>query len=280
MNDQAAGLRERFRAGARPQPVASTPAIVIGSGKGGVGKSLTAVTFAASLAAGGRRVLLVDGEQNLGNLHVLLGVHPPVTLTAVVRDGADPAEVVVPVQENLWLLPAESGAEALHGLGATDRARLQRQVSGLFADYDVVIIDAGAGYDSAVRCASLRAARLVLVTMPEATALTDAYALLKIVHGQLPSLPVDVMVNRTLDPSEGPAAFDRLAAAAARFLGRSVSYLGAVPEDVEMRALSRDPRRLLHPASAGIAMSEFHRIATTRLELPLPIRDVRTAPDA
>ncbi|MES2305381.1 MAG: AAA family ATPase [Gemmatimonadota bacterium] len=280
MNDQAAGLRERFRAGARPQPVATTPAIVIGSGKGGVGKSLTAVTFAASLASAGRRVLLVDGEQNLGNLHVLLGVHPPVTLTAVVRDGVDPAEIVVPIRENLWLLPAESGAEALHGLGATDRARLQRQVSGLFADYDVVIIDAGAGYDSAVRCASLRAARLVLVTMPEATALTDAYALLKIVHGQLPSLPVDVMVNRTLDPSEGPAAFDRLAAASARFLGRNVSYLGAIPEDDEMRAIARDPRRLLSPASAGIALSELHRIATTRLDLPLPVRDERSAPDA
>lgn len=280
MNDQATGLRERFRAGVRPQPTTTTPAIVIGSGKGGVGKSLTSVSFAGALAASGRRVLLVDGEQNLGNLHVLLGVHPPLNLTSVVRDGVDPAEIVVQIRDNLWLLPAESGADAIHGLGATDRARLQRQVSGLFADYDVVIIDAGAGFDSAVRCAALRAARLVVVTMPEATALTDAYALIKIVHGQLPNMPVDVIVNRTLDPSEGPAAFERLAAAAARFLGRTVSYLGAVPEDAEMRAIARDPRRLLDPALAGIALSELHRIATTQLDLPLLARTERAAPDA
>lgn len=272
MKDQAAGLRERLRLGMREPAPVSTPALVIGSGKGGVGKSLVAVSFAASIASTGQRVLLVDGDQNLGNLHVLLGVRPPLTPEAVVSDGVDAAELVVPVADNIWLLPADSGAEAIHSLGATDKARLQRQVSGVYADYDVVIVDAGAGVDSAVRCAALRAARLVLVTMPEATALTDAYALLKITHAQLPALPVDVLVNRTVDPAEGPAAFGRLSEAAERFLGRGLAYLGAIPEDSAMRGIVRDPRRLLQPATGGLALGELHRIATTRLEVPSPLR--------
>lgn len=271
IRDQAAQLREQPRPDTRRSGRDATPAIVIGSGKGGVGKSVTATAFAAALAASGRRTLLVDGDQNLGNLHVLLGVRPDLTLAAVVSGDVTPEDLVIPVTQNLWFLPADSGAETLQGLGGTDRARLQRQVSTLYDDYDVVIIDAAAGLESVTRCAAMRATKLVVVTIPEATALTDAYALVKIVSRQLPDLPVDVLVNRTHSPDEGDAAYQRLTAGTERFLGRALGFLGTAPDDPGMRAEVADPRRLLAPAVAGPALSALATLAVDRLDLP-PVR--------
>lgn len=265
ITDQAAALREARRDPIRfplPEGGGDTPAVVVGSGKGGVGKSIAAVSFAASLAEAGHRVLLVDGDQNLGNLHVLLGVRPTLTPEALLHESLAPADIVVPVAERLFLMPADSGTDAVQRLGPTDRARLQRRVSGIYADYDAVIVDAAAGLDSALRCAALHATRLVVMTMPEATALTDAYALIKVVHGQLPRLPVDVVVNRLHEPREGEMAFDKLRAAAARFLGRPIEYLGGVPEDREMRALAADPVRLLAPSQGTSAQRAFAGLAT------------------
>lgn len=272
MTDQAAPLRERAaqRAHELTAGAADTPCIVVGSGKGGVGKSVTAVAFASALAQSGRRTLLVDGNQNLGSLHVLLAVRPPFTLEAVVQGEAEPADLITPIGEHLWLLPAASGDAMLHGLNTTDRARLHRRVSALFGDYDVVVVDAASGLESAMRCAAMRATRLVVLTMPEPTALTDAYALIKIVSAQLPGLPVDVLVNRVTDAEEGRSAFERLSAAAGRFLNREIGYLGAVPEDGGMRAEVRDARRLMNPATTSPALLTMRAMATEGLALPAP----------
>lgn len=264
MTDQAKVLRQL-----RAEPVTmddpclpsgETEAIVVGSGKGGAGKSLVSLTMAAALADQGHRVLLVDGDQNLGNLHVLLGVRPTVQPSALLDGSVDPAELVIPVAPRLWLMPAASGDEAIQRLGGTDRARLHRRVTTLYPEYDVVVIDAAAGLDSALRCAALRATRLVVITTPEPTALTSAYALVKMVHARLPRLPVDVMVNRTVSAEEGQQAADRLQEAATRFLGRQLRYLGAVPEDPGVRASLAHPAGLVHPASAGPAQARVHDI--------------------
>ncbi len=270
MTDQAAPLRARaaMRSSEVQIGAAETPCIVVGSGKGGVGKSVAAVAFATAFAASGRRTLLVDGNQNLGNLHVLLAVRPQLTLEAVVQGEAEPADLVTPVADNLWLLPAASGDAMLHGLNATDRARLHRRVSALYGDYDVVVVDAAAGLESAMRCAAMRATRLVVITIPEPTALTDAYALIKIVTSQVPDLPVDILVNRVTEPTEGRGAFDRLAAAADRFLHREINYLGAVPEDNGMRNEVRDPQRLMDVSSANHALATLRAMATMGLAVP------------
>lgn len=247
------------------------PVIVVGSGKGGVGKSVTAVAMAAELAASGRKVLLMDGDQNLGSLHVMLGVAPALPLETLVDHPTSPEALLTPVTENLWLLPSDSGSETLYGLTATDRARLHRKLSSLFAGFDVTIIDAGAGLESAVRCATMRATRLLLVATPEPVALTDAYALIKIVSLQVRGLPIDVVINRTREDAEGRAAYERLAAAAERFLRRGLRYLGAAPEDPAMRDVIEVPTRLLDPEGSD-ALRALRALAATRLDLPPMLR--------
>jgi flagellar biosynthesis protein FlhG len=221
------------------------PAIVIGSGKGGVGKSVLSVALAAAFARTGRRTLLLDGAQNQGNLHILLGVRPAAPLSALLAGEAQPEDLLVPVTGSLSLLPADSGAESLYSLGSIDRARLHHRLSALYDAFDAVVIDGGSGIESVVRAGGIRASRLAVVAAPEPASLADAYALLKIVNLQVPSLPIEVMVNRVAADEEGQAVFDRLHLAAERFLRRDVGYLGCIPEDESLRQGARRPGALL-----------------------------------
>jgi flagellar biosynthesis protein FlhG len=251
MRDQAAMLRAA--APARDGGAGEAAgAIVVGSGKGGVGKSTLSVLIAASLARAGHRTLLVDGAQNMGNLHILLGVRPATPLAALHAGEAEPGELVMPVAERLALLPGDSGAESLYALGAIDRARLHHRLSTVFDAFDRVVVDGGPGLESVVRAAGIRASRLVVLTAPEPAALADAYALLKIVNLQLPAVPLEVMVNRVSADEEGQAVFERLNLAADRFLRRTLAYLGCVREDEAMRMGSRRPGALLEMEHAGI----------------------------
>ncbi|MFI5010669.1 MAG: AAA family ATPase [Solirubrobacterales bacterium] len=225
---------------------------MIGSGKGGVGKSVLAVSLAAAFARSGRRTLLLDGAQNQGNLHILLGIRPAAPLSSVFAGEARPEDLLVPVMQRLSLLPADSGDEVLYALGAIDRARLHRRLSSLYDGFDMIVIDGGSGIDSVVRAAGIRASRLAVVATPEPASLADAYALLKIVNLQIPSLPIEVMVNRVAADEEGQAVFDRLHLAAERFLRRELGYLGCVPEDDSLRQGARRPGALLEARNDAI----------------------------
>ncbi len=272
MTDQAALLRAMMAA-RRPDPAEPTgpPAIVVGSGKGGVGKSVVSVLLAQRLAQDGRRVLLVDGSQNMGNLHVLLGVQRSHRLEHLLQDAVSPRDLLIPVTDQLMLLPADSGAESLYAMSAVDRARLHHRLSGLYDDFDAVIIDAGPGLESVVRVATMRATRCIVLAAPEPAALTDAYATIKIVGLQVADMGVDILVNRVMDPHEGYETFERLATATERFLHRRLRYLGALWEDDDIRRAVRVPGHLVQ----GLPPGPNHDVLTTaldRLEVPSPAR--------
>ncbi len=245
MNDQARALRARPARDAGVADTGEARAIVVGGGKGGVGVSVLSVLLASAIARTGSRVLLMDAAFNQGNLHVLVGRQPGLTLRSVISGEASPEELILPVDRNLWLLPAESGAEVMHALTPMDRARLHVRLAGLMDQYDVTIVDAGTGIESVVRAALTRASRLVSVTTPEPAALADTYALIKIMSLEAPALPVDVLVNRVYEPAEGEAAYRRLDDAAGRFLGRTLRGLGSVPDQPELARAVRGARSLL-----------------------------------
>jgi flagellar biosynthesis protein FlhG len=134
----------------RPELSRETRTIVVGSGKGGVGKSVVSVLIATAVAAQGRRVLLLDGDQNLANLHVLLGVPPKARIESMLSGKGDAPELVQWVSPNLWFLAGESGAESLYALEAVSRARLQHRLSELYHRFEVVVVDTGTGIENVV----------------------------------------------------------------------------------------------------------------------------------
>jgi flagellar biosynthesis protein FlhG len=247
MSRPAAGVVPDERAAASDPD--RPPVIVIASGKGGVGKSVIATLLAGALADRGDRVLLLDGSQHLGHLHLLLDVTVTTRLEQLARGEVRAADLLHRVSERLWLLPADSGAELLHALPTVDRARLHQRLAELYDDFDVVVVDAGPGVESVMRLLTLRGTRLVVVTVPEIGALTDAYALVKLVHAQLPALPIDLLVNRAGDPAEAAETYRRLGSAVERFLDRRLGSLGWIAEhDGLHEALQRPGQLLREPA--------------------------------
>ena len=275
MKDQAELLRQLMATpgASRPSPRPSVPILVVGSGKGGVGKSLVAIGIARA-HAGAHRVLLLEGDQNLGTLHIMLGVRPAGRLEDLL-DGGTPEALLTPVAEGLWLLPGDSGAEALYALGPMDRARLHHRLSTLFDRFDAVVVDGGPGIDSVVRVAAMGASGLVVVTTPEPAALIDAYALIKIMHIQVPGLPVDVLVNRAADANEGLEVFERLDTACERFLSHPARFLGWVPEDGALRDAARGGVLPTDGAANGPAGRAIREAA---YRLFLPLGDARPEP--
>ncbi len=244
MKDQASALRTASLRAANSPHADEARALIVGGGKGGTGVSVMSVLLASAMARQGRRVLLLDATLNQGNLHLLLGCPPGLTLRTLLAGEATPHELVIPVAERLWLLPSESGAEVVHALTPMDRARLHVRLATLMDDYDMTVVDAGTGIDSVLRAALARASRLVTVTTPEPAALADTYALVKILSLEAPFLPVDVLVNRVRNEAEATVAFGRLDDAARRFLGRSLGSLGSVREAGQLRRAVRGEQPL------------------------------------
>jgi flagellar biosynthesis protein FlhG len=240
------------------------PVIVVASGKGGVGKSVIATLLASALAERGERVLLLDGSQNLGHLHVLLGIPVKSRLEQLARGEVAASDLLHRVSERLWLVPADSGTELLHALPTVDRARLHHRLAELYDDFGVVVVDAGPGVESVMRLLTLRGTRLAVVTVPEIGALTDAYALVKLVHAQLPALPIDLLVNRAADPAEAAETHRRLAAAVERFLGRRLGSLGSISEHARLHDALQRPGRLLQEPALGQLRAEIAALSLVR----------------
>lgn len=257
----AAVDEEEIRPARTRDESAGPPVIAIGSGKGGVGKSILSILVAAATVRRGRRVLLVDGSLNQANLHLLLGVRPRAPLDALLTGEVEAQDLIVPIEPGFDLMPGDSGTEAIYRMSPTDRARLALRQTAAFDAYDVVLIDAGAGIESGIR-ATIRASRLLVVTTPEAASLSDAYALVKIVSLQVPSLAVDFVVNRAYEAAEAEAAGERLGIAARRFLRREIPVASTIYEDHGLRGRLRDPRDLV-----GTIPEAVHRLAE-RLDRP------------
>ena len=269
MRDQAAVLRQMPSAERRPVAhVERGPStVVVASGKGGAGKSVVSILLATTMAEEGRHVLLLEGDQNRGSLHVLLGVSRIPRLESLVTGEASPADLLTPVTDGLSLLSGDSGAEVLYALGEVDRARLHQRLNGLYDRFDAVVIDAGADLQGVVRVTAMGATRMILLTLPEPAALIDAYAVMKMVHLRVPTLPIDLLVNRVMSASEGQRAFERLAASARRFLNYELGYLGALPEEDSVRTAVRTPGGLLRPIKNSAVARVLRRAVGSSADL-------------
>jgi flagellar biosynthesis protein FlhG len=204
--------------------------VVFASGKGGTGTSTLAALLACGASAGGARVLLVDGNAGLGSLHLYLGIEAAHGWSAL-KNGTPAHELLVKVTDTLTLLPGDTVQDADGGISAAERQILFRKVSSLYGAYDLVVIDGGSRLDSVLAACTPGASRLIAVSTPDRVSLAATYALIKVVTGKLPELPISVMVNRGDED-----AAESLRGAARRFLARSIDAVGAIPDDECLRA--------------------------------------------
>ncbi|MDA1267021.1 MAG: AAA family ATPase [Planctomycetota bacterium] len=234
----------------RPQ-VAGARVVCIASGKGGTGKSVMATNLAVHRARLGERVLLVDFDAGLANAHLLLGLAPKFDLGHVLDGQASAREALVEGPAGVRLLSGGVGRQSLVNPTRRELDRLFRALRPLENDFDLILIDHGAGVGYSTIAHLAATSTLLLVTNHEVTALSDGYAIYKRATVVNPDIRVGLVVNRAPDEHLAMAAWDRFRGAANRFLGHHPELVGWVPADtaVAQSVQLREPVLLSFPES-------------------------------
>jgi flagellar biosynthesis protein FlhG len=251
---QAAGIR----AAVQPGPV---QVIAVSGGKGGVGKTCVAVNLAAALAAQDKRVLLLDGDLGLANADVQLGLTPRYTLEHVLDGRCTLEEAVVETPAGFRLIPAASGVARLASLSTAEHLGLVQAFSHLTLGLDVLIVDTAAGIADGVRQLCQAAQHVLVVVNDEPASLTDAYALIKVLHRSHGLRNFQVLANRSVGVGSGEQLFRKLERVAARFLDVVLEYAGEIPDDTFVRSAIRMQRCVVNAYPSSPAARAFTRLA-------------------
>jgi flagellar biosynthesis protein FlhG len=280
MSDQAGNLRTRVSA-------RRARVITVTSGKGGVGKTTLVANLGMEIARLGRRVLLMDGDLGLANLALLFNQAPRRTVEDALAGRCLLEDVVVPVRDNLALLPAGAGVARMADLPDHDRRPLLGEIARLGAEHDLLLIDTGAGIGSTVQDLVSLADRAFLVTTHEPTALSDAYGLLKAVRrGPAPGGPrIEVVVNMAQSHVQARETHTRLLRLTERFLAFAPGLAAVIPRDeaVGQAIVRQEPLTRIYPyAQATRAIAALARqlvdtrgtdnALTTDSPLAVPVR--------
>lgn len=235
--------------------------VAITSGKGGVGKTSLTVNLAASLAAMGQRVGILDADFGLGNVDVMLGLTPSAHLGSVLSGDCALDDIVIEGSDGVRIVPAGSGIRALTSLAPAQWARLSDSVCEFSAELDFLLLDTAPGIgDNVVDLAGL-AERVVVVTSCEPTAIVDAYAMIKLLLAASPAREIGIVVNGTRDAEEGRLVFAQLDAATKRFLGRPVRYYGFIERDAALGEAIVNQVPLVTRTPDAPASRSFRRLA-------------------
>lgn len=252
-----------------PTPEAAAPAarscrvVCVTSGKGGTGKSVIATNLAVYAARHGLRVLLLDADLGLANAHLLLSISPALNLSHVLSGDKRIEDIVATGPFGLDLVSGGSGVSELAALDEFQLQTLVRELTRLKERYDLVIVDTSAGIAPQTMAFLYAASEVILVTTPDVTAMTDAYAIVKTVHRHSLGTEVRLVVNKAHSPEEAHAVHERISRVSGKFLKKPIPLLGFVLFDrsVGRSIVVKDP--VIHsfpksPAAKGIAWIAQH----------------------
>ncbi|OWR27862.1 cobyrinic acid a,c-diamide synthase [Saccharibacillus sp. O23] len=240
MSDQAAALRElisTLRTDPSKQTDSSEPpgktahVIAVTSGKGGVGKSNFTLNFALELQKLGKKVLVFDADIGMANIDVLMGVRSQYNLFHLLKREKSMSEIIQSGPNSLPYIAGGSGMTELFSLSEEDLLYFTRQIEDIAHDMDYILFDTGAGLSKETIRFITASDECIVVTTPEPTAITDAYALVKVVHDLEHAALFRLVVNRASDRREAQQTADKIRLVAEKFLHLDIPILGHVSDD-------------------------------------------------
>lgn len=243
-------------------PLKAAPRVIaVTSGKGGVGKTNTVLNLSLALSRLQRRVLLLDADMGLANVDVLLGLTPRYTLEHVLSGERDVNDVMLHGPHGLRILPSSSGISELSELSPDEQTRLFGELSRIDDEVDYLFIDTGAGISSNVLRFNACAGEVYLVVSPEPTAMTDAYALMKLLAVKYHVHRFGLIANQVNSEQDGRNVYERLNRVCSQYLQARLAYLGSVPFDRHIHRAVRLQRALMDAFPQAPAARSLSRIA-------------------
>ncbi|MCR5175923.1 MAG: MinD/ParA family protein [Anaerovibrio sp.] len=205
--------------------------IAITSGKGGVGKTNLTVNLAIALGNMGKRVIVIDADMGMANVDILLGTTSRVNLMSLLDPDVELENVLLRGPYGVSYISGGSGMEHAMEMTVAEREILFRKLAGCEEWADIILIDTGAGIGNNVLDFLASADEVLLITTPEPTALTDAYAVMKGYSNITANPNLKLIVNRVIDEPEIREVVGTLSRTAARFLKLPVECLGYIYDD-------------------------------------------------
>lgn len=235
--------------------------ITVTSGKGGVGKTNLVASLAVALRKQGKEVLILDADLGLSNIDVLFDLAPKYNIQHILSGEKGLKDVIVEGPHGVRILPASSGVQELTDLDEFQRMRLIEEFDMYEEEIDVLLIDTGAGISANVAFFCVASQEIIVVTSPEPTALTDAYALIKVLFTRYQEKKFSVLVNSARNETDALDVFRRLSLAAEKFLNISLDYLGYIPFDESIRQAVRSQRAFVDVYPGSNASAKLSAIA-------------------
>lgn len=236
--DQAEQLRNIIKAKNQLQGKPAARVITVTSGKGGVGKSNTAINLGIQFRKEGKKVIILDADFGLANIEIMFGAVPKYNLGDLIYKGKNIKDIITKGPMEVGFISGGSGISGLANLDKDSLNCVVRNLSELDAIADVIIIDTGAGISDTVMEFLVASGEILLVTTPEPTSITDSYSLIKALcmHPRFSEKDskVKVIANRVDKENEGKILYDKLNSVVAKYLKVPLIYLGAVPQDEQL----------------------------------------------
>ncbi len=215
--------------------------VVINSGKGGVGKTTTAINLGVSLNKLGKEVIIVDANLNTPNIGLQLGAPiVPVTLNHVLKGKADIEDAIYEHSSGTKIVPSSLSVKELTKFNTKKIPDAIKKLGGLC---DYVIVDSAAGFGDEVIAVLGVANEIIVVTNPEMPAVTDALKAVKVARG------MGKVVNGVIVTRHSNANYEMPLSSIKSMLETQI--IGVVPEDKAVKeALNlRDAVCHTHPRS-------------------------------
>jgi septum site-determining protein MinD len=219
----------------------------IAGGKGGVGKTTTAVNIAAILEEHGYDTVVVDADLGMANLGEMLGVDHEQSVHEILAGNSTVSEALTDAQGGMTVVPGEQSLEAF---AEADPAKLRKVIRTLRNPYDVVLVDTGAGLSHETTVPLGIADGILLCTTPDTVAVGDTVKTAELAHRVDGSIIGGMVtrVTRNTDVEDIAAEFD-------------FPLLGVIPVDVQ--ATEEEPLVINTPDSQA---AEAYRQLTDSLE--------------
>ena len=241
--------------------------MAITSGKGGVGKTLVTVNLAIQYALKGLKVLLIDADLSLANLDVVLGLKPEHTIQDVLEGRMTLDQVAIPGPMGITILPAASGVADLSDLTEEQKNLLMDHIDHWDADFDVVLVDTGAGISPNVRFFVLAVERIMVVATPDPASVTDAYALMKVMFNSHRVSHFDLVVNQVKNDAEAKEVYRTLSRVAEKYLNIGLNYAGFIPSDVMLSQAVRQRTTVSEMFPNSPSALAFQQVAANLIRL-------------
>lgn len=249
------------------QPSGKSTVLAVSSGKGGVGKTMFVVNLSLALARLGKKVCIIDCDLGTANVDILFNHSVKYNLAHVVRGERHLLEVIAEGPEDIILLPGGSGFQELLVLDDDGFHMLIDQFQELQAYTDVILIDTGSGLGPGVTHFIQAANEAVLLTTPEPHAITDCYALMKVLTRQGYKEPMRLIVNRAQSAEEANEVANKLNFVCRHFLNVRPEFLDYIPEDIAVSRSIKGQSPLLLSYPRAPAAEQISSIARKLLKM-------------